>query len=224
MKNNILVIAAHPDDELLGPGGTIIKHSQDVDAVYALILGEGIMARTGGTDQAVQRLRHDARKAGKVLGIKETFFAKFPDNRFDTVSLLDIVKEVEKYLEQIQPRIIYTHHEYDLNVDHRMTFEAVLTASRPCNENRPNELYTFETLSSTEWQSKQYKQFEPSVYVDIEPVIAKKIEALQEYVSEIKDYPHPRSAEGIKILASYRGLESGFKFAEAFHLVRKIQS
>jgi N-acetylglucosamine malate deacetylase 1 len=222
MKNKVLVVAAHPDDELLGAGGTIIKHVAGGDEVYCLILGEGIMARSTGTNNDLERLHHDSRKAGTVLGFREMFFSSFPDNSFDSVSLLSITKEVEKYIEKIHPNIVYTHHEHDLNIDHQLTFQATLTACRPCNDNCPREIYTFETLSSTEWQSKQGKQFSPAVYVNIADTIERKILAMREYQSEIRDYPHPRSAEGIKILAQYRGLESGLKFAEAFCLVRKI--
>ena len=118
--------------------------------------------------------------------------------------------------------ILYTHHEYDLNVDHRRTFEAVLTASRPCNAHAPLEIRTFETLSSTEWQSKDHKQFAPNIYVDIANTIEKKNKALQCYTSEMREYPHSRSFDGVRIQAQHRGLESGLKFVEAFRLIRKF--
>lgn len=222
MKKNILVVAAHPDDELLGSGGTILRNAKAGDDVYCLILGEGIMARADGTKTELEKLHEDSRRAGGILGFKDMFFSNFPDNSFDSVSLLSIIKEVEKYVAKVRPQVVYTHHEYDLNVDHRLTSEAVLTACRPCNENCPQEIYTFETLSSTEWQSKHNKQFAPNTYVDIKATIEDKVRAMRAYKSEIREYPHSRSAEGIKILAQYRGLESGLEFAEAFCLVRKI--
>lgn len=222
MNKKILVVAAHPDDELIGPGGTLIKHIQRGDVVYCLILGEGIMARDNADSTEVKMLHERARFAGKIIGFQEMTFADFPDNAFDTVSLLKIAKVVEGQLEKIKPDIVYTHHEYDLNVDHKLAFQAVLTACRPCNPDCPRELYTFETLSSTEWQSKNYQQFQPNLYVDISAVIEKKIKALQEYTSELRLYPHSRSVEGVRILAQYRGLESYIHFAEAFMLVRKI--
>ncbi|MDO8499642.1 MAG: PIG-L family deacetylase [bacterium] len=223
MKNQtILVVAAHPDDELLGAGGTLIKHALAGDSVYCLILGEGVRSRSGAESAELKKLRADAVEAGCVIGFKEIFFEGIPDNAFDTVSLLSITKVIEKYLEQVKPDIIYTHFENDLNIDHRLAFQAVMTAARPCNADCPAEIYTFETLSSTEWQSKLGQVFRPNHYVNVEQTLDKKITAMRCYKDEIRSYPHSRSAEGIKILAEYRGLESGLKAAEAFCLVRKI--
>ncbi|MDO8626798.1 MAG: PIG-L family deacetylase [Candidatus Magasanikbacteria bacterium] len=223
MKSKILVVAAHPDDELLGVGGTVAYHSGKGDSVYALILGQGALSRSGAKPAAVTKLHEQAKQASKIIGFREVFFADFPDNAFDSVSLLTITQEVEKYLTKIAPDRVYTHHEYDLNIDHRLTFQAVLTACRPCNQYCPRELYTFETLSSTEWQSKDHKQFQPTVYQDITATIGTKLKALACYAGEMRSYPHPRSLEGAKILAQCRGLEVQLKYAEAFHLIRKIQ-
>lgn len=218
----ILVVAAHPDDELLGAGATLRKHVEVGDKVFALILGQGVFSRDAGTEEDLKKLQADARKAGEVIGFSDMFFAEFPDNAFDSVPLLQIVKVVEKIFAEVKPDVVYAHHEYDLNIDHRLTFEAVLTASRPCNANLPRELYTFETLSSTEWQSKDQKQFAPNVYINIESTFAKKIEALEHYKSEIREYPHSRSLKGVQILSEFRGLEAHLKNAEAFRLIRKI--
>jgi len=136
---------------------------------------------------------------------------------------LDIVKEVEKYLERIKPEIIYTHYSGDLNIDHRRTFEAVNVACRPCNPFGPNEIYSFEILSSTEWQLDNDKTFIPNVYKNIEKEIDTKIAAMKKYESEIRKYPHPRSEKGISILASFRGIQSNLRYAEAFRLERKIK-
>lgn len=222
MNKIILAIVAHPDDEILGLGATLIKHTEAGDAVYCLILGEGAMARVGVSQKKLKSLKLQAAEAGKIIGFKKIFFSGFPDNQFDSLPLLKISKEVEKHLEKIKPDIVYTHFDGDLNIDHQLTCRAVLTACRPCNENGPGEIYAFETLSSTEWQSKNKKQFKPTVYVDVEKAINKKIEAFKKYKLEIRPYPHPRSPEGIKILAQYRGLESGLRLAEAFCLLRKI--
>jgi LmbE family N-acetylglucosaminyl deacetylase len=137
------------------------------------------------------------------------------------VDFLLIIKKIDQYIEKIKPEIIYTHYENDLNLDHRLTFQAVITACRPCNENCPKEIYCFEILSSTEWQVEGEK-FKPNVYIDIENEIEDKIKAFKEYKSEIRNWPHSRSAEGIRILATYRGLESGKKYSEAFKLIRMI--
>lgn len=221
--NKILVVAAHPDDELLGVGGTMISHVEKGDDVHVLILGQGMLSRENTGASEIESLKACARAAGKIVGFKAMTFLEFPDNAFDTVAILDIAKAVEQKLAEFKPDIVYTHHEYDLNVDHRLTFQAVLTASRPCNVDAPREILTFETLSSTEWQSKDHKAFTPNVYKNIEGTIEKKIAALSKYTSEIRPYPHSRSVEGIRILAEYRGLESGLRRAEAFHLVRRIE-
>jgi LmbE family N-acetylglucosaminyl deacetylase len=223
MKKRILVVAAHPDDELLGAGGTLRKQVEAGNDVFCFILGEGAASRDGVSSDAVEKLQGDARRAGDIIGFRDVQFVRFPDNAFDTVGLLRLTKEVERVIAAVKPQSIYTHHEYDLNIDHRLTFQAVLTAARPCNTDRPDALYTFETLSSTEWQSKDHKQFAPNTYVNIEGTLEKKIAAMRAYASEIREYPHPRSAEGIRIVAAFRGLESGCAFAEAFRLVRLIE-
>lgn len=223
MTKRVLVVAAHPDDEILGSGGTLIRHAQEGDEVYCFILGEGIMSRDAATAHERDRLRQDTLKAGKMIGFKKMNFANFPDNAFDTVGLLGIVKEVEQKLAEIKPERIYTHHEYDLNIDHQRTFQAVLTACRPCNADAPVEILTFETLSSTEWQHRDAKTFQPNVYINIADTLEKKIEAMKKYSTEVRSFPHPRSPEGIRILAQYRGMESGLQYAEAFCLIRKVQ-
>lgn len=220
MVNKVLVVAAHPDDEVLGVGGIAIKHARKGDEVYCLILGEGVTSR-GAEETEV--LYEECKEAGKIIGFKEIFLSKLPDNKFDSVPLLRIVKEIEQCLEKIKPDIIYTHHRGDVNIDHKLTFDAVVTACRPSNPLCPKEIYSFETLSSTEWQLDNKKTFAPDIYADIENEIEQKMMALKAYKSEIREYPHPRSAEGIKILAQFRGLQSGLKYAEAFKMVRSIR-
>jgi len=218
----ILIVAAHPDDELLGAGATLRKHAKAGDAVFACILGQGAMSRTDGSSQEVDRLKNQANKAGRIIGFTDVRFSDFPDNAFDTVSLLAIAKAVEDAVKAVKPDIVYTHHGGDLNIDHRLTFQSVLTACRPCNDFAPREILTFETLSSTEWQSNENSAFRPNRFVDVESEMEDKLKALACYESEMRSYPHPRSPEGVKILAQYRGLESGLRLAEAFHLVRSI--
>ena len=223
--SKVLVVAAHPDDEVLGCGGTIAKLSPNVD-IYTLILGEGITSRDISDEEKkeeLKELKKQSEEANKILGVKKVFFENFPDNKFDTVPLLDIIKRIEDYISKIKPDIIYTHHYGDLNVDHRITFNAVLTACRPQENSIVKMIYTFEVLSSTEWNNQtQCNIFIPNTYIDILKTIDKKLEAMQCYKGEIRDYPHPRSLEGMKILAQKRGLEVGLKFAEAFCLLREI--
>lgn len=226
-NNKILVVAAHPDDEVLGCGGLMAKYAGDND-IFVVILGEGISSRYEKRELAdkndLDELQLQSVRAGKVLGVKENIFYNLPDNRFDSVAFLEIVKKVEKTIQKIKPDIIYTHHSGDLNIDHRIAFRAVLTASRPLKGNSVKEIYSFEVLSSTEWsQQKIEKPFIPNVYEDISFALEKKIEAFQEYKSEVKEFPHPRSVEGVKILAQKRGMESGFESAEAFELIRLLK-
>lgn len=220
----ILVIVAHPDDEVLGCGGTIAKLTPNND-IYILILGEGITSRhipNEKTKDEMIRLKRDAEKANEILGVGNVFLESFPDNMFDTVPLLEIIKVIEKYIQKIKPDVIYTHHYGDLNIDHQITHKAVLTATRPIETNTVKKILTFEVLSSTEWNN-QYDIFFPNVYIDISEKINQKFEAMNCYKSEIREYPHPRSLEGIKILAQKRGLEVGLKYAEGFCLIREIK-
>ena len=220
MKNNILVVAAHPDDETLGAGGTLLKHVQEGDDVSLFILSDGETSRPTANVPARQE---QARRVVAAMGAKELILENFPDQRFDTVSLLDIIQKVEKQVYTLKPNIVYTHCPYDLNLDHRLTFQAVLTALRPSPELSVKKFSTFETLSSTEWQRKdQANSFCPTEYVDISEFIEKKIEILKIYRNEIRKFPHPRSAEGIRILAQYRGIESSFLYAEAFQIIRLL--
>lgn len=220
----VLVVAAHPDDEILGIGGTVLKHSSKGDRVYVVILGEGKTSRKPKRnidENELNELKKEAANANKILGVKEVFFADFPDNRFDSVDLLDIVKKVEEYVKNISPDLIYTHHANDLNVDHRLTFQAVMTAARPIAGSMVKKIVTYETLSSSEWV-EQEKVFIPNIYSNIQKEIEQKVQAMACYKSELRQYPHPRSLEGIKILAKKRGLEAGLEYAEGLRLIRQI--
>ena len=224
MNKKILVIVAHPDDEALGMGGTILKHKSAGDEINILFLGDGASSR--GINSAEMKKRAvQAAAAAEALGVKNIFLEKLPDNKFDTAPLLDIVKKIEKVLAKIRPAVIYTHFSSDLNIDHQITFKAVLTACLPQPKFCFKKIYSFEVLSSTEWQIKdQAHCFCPTEYVDISEFIEKKIKILKQvYGNELRPYPHPRSKEGVKILARYRGLEVGCKFAEAFCQIRNIR-
>lgn len=226
---NILVVAAHPDDEILGVGGTIAKYVEVGDAVYGLILGEGQTSRFDRREEAgneiVERLHGDTERAAAVLGIRKVYFENFADNRFDSVDLLDIVKAVERRIRELRPAVIYTHHRGDLNVDHRMTYQAVLTATRPMQDQPVKEIYTFETVSSTEWNfSYRQEQFAPNVFVRLtEAQFEKKLAAMEEYKTELCAYPHPRSLEMLRASAVRWGGVAGGHYVEAFETVRIIR-
>ncbi len=221
----VLVVVAHPDDEVLGCGGTIASLTANGYRVFLLILGEGVTSRDDRRDRKareteIQALREASRKAGEILGIEEIFFYDLPDNRFDTVPFLDIVKTIEKVKDKIKPEIIFTHFDGDLNLDHQITCRAVITATRPSPGETVREIYVFEVLSSTEWNFSTC--FRPNVYFDISETLEKKLKALSVYDSEIRSFPHPRSIECVKALATLRGAEIGIQAAEVFLLVRAL--
>lgn len=224
----VLVVAAHPDDEILGVGGTIAKHVAKGDKAYALILGEGETSRWAFRELAdadtIKELRKEALEAGKIIGYSQVFFESLPDNRFDSVDLLDVVKCVEKYVKEIKPDIIYTHYDGDLNIDHQITYRAVLTATRPIEGYFVKEIYQFETVSSTEWSFGAGKAFfSPNVFIDIEEHFQKKCEAMKKYQSELCSFPHPRSLKMLECIAQKWGGTVGKQYVEAFELVRKVE-
>ena len=227
MHNQTLIIAAHPDDEVLGCGGTAALLSQH-DKLHIGILGEGVTSRYSSPESAprseLEQLKSSAQEAAEVLGASGVVFGGFPDNRFDTVPLLDIIKTVEDWVKRFLPEVIYTHHPGDLNIDHDLTFRAVLTATRPDESSSVHELFAFETPSSTEWAfQKITPAFRPNTFVDIASTIDRKIQALGAYRNELRPFPHPRSPENIRAAAQWWGSASGTGYAEAFELVRSIR-
>ena len=222
----ILVIAAHPDDEVLGCGGTIARLTSEGSNVYTLILGEGVTSRDRKRDLAkreneIAELKKQAENANRILGVKKVYTFDFPDNRFDSVPLLDIIKTIEKIKEDIKPDIVFTHHHGDLNIDHQITFKAVMTAFRPTKDQSVREIYSFEIPSSTEWNApSSLTYFMPDYFVNVNKSLGIKINALNEYITELRDFPHPRSVKAVELNAKYWGVKMGFKAAEAFKTVR----
>lgn len=224
--NRILVVAAHPDDEILGVGATVAKYVQQGYEAQCIILGEGQTSRWKNREEAaheiVEELHADTLKAAKIVGYSKVYFADFPDNRFDSVDLLDVVKYIENIKNEFRPDIIYTHHGGDLNVDHQITFKAVLTATRPINDCPVKELYTFETLSSTEWDFSYNDIFKPNTFINVEETFDNKVEAMKCYETELCEFPHPRSLKGLELYAGKWGSVVGKSYVEAFQLIRKI--
>jgi LmbE family N-acetylglucosaminyl deacetylase len=228
LSRSVLVVAAHPDDEVLGCGATVARRAARGDTVHVVILGEGIAsryARAADADPAdVRALQDDARAVGAMLGAKSVAFGGLPDNRFDTVALLDVVKRVEGWVRDLEPEVIYTHHRGDLNVDHRVTLQAVLTATRPVPGCPVKEVYAFEVASSTEWAFQQIAgAFSPTVFEDVAETIELKVRALERYRGEHRAFPHPRSGEALRASARRWGSVAGLPWAEAFELVRSIR-
>lgn len=227
-SDKILIVVAHPDDELLGLGASMHKFIYELNIkVRVVILGEGITSRyhKKSSDQLKKELeihKNNIYDAGNHIGYKNIYSYNFPDNRFDTTPILDLIKLIEEHKNDFNPNIIFTHHGGDLNVDHQITFQAVMTAFRPINGNYKETILTFETPSGTEWTaSTEPNKFIPNIFIEISSKnLDAKIKGIESYKYEKRKYPHPRSPESLKILAMYRGLTVGYEYAECFQLIR----
>ena len=222
LKKSIGIIVAHPDDEVLGFCGTMLKEIDLGNKVYVLFLSTGLSSRENNIDKKdILNLRQTALEVSKKIGVTKTIFEEFSDNKMDSVPLLSVVKKVEKFLIEFKINEIYTHYINDLNVDHQITAKAVLTAARPLPKNNVSRILSGEVLSSSEY-TEFNKRFTPNVFVNIEKYIDKKVDILRLYKNELRDWPHPRSLQAVKNLAEMRGSEIGIKGAEAFLLLRDI--
>jgi len=210
----ILVIAPHPDDEVLGCGGTIYRHSSAGDEVYLCVVTEAYTP--DWSEEFIANRVEEVVRSSKILGIKMTYCLKYPTVKLDTIPQKMLNESIAGIVDEVEPEIVYIPHKGDLNKDHRLVFEASLVATRPANH-IVQRILSYETLSETEWG---IEPFVPNVYVPI--WIRQKIEAMEAYGSEVKPYPHPRSTEMIKALAMKRGSEVGVGFAEAFMLIREV--
>lgn len=223
----VLVVAAHPDDELLGCGATIARHAAEGARVWTLVLGEGVAARAGLAPaekaRQLKALRRHAAAANKAAGVERCLLLDFPDNRLDSVPRLDVIQAVEKVVARFRPERVYTHSPADLNVDHQIVSEAVRTACRPLPGSSVRDVLAFETVSATEWRFDAERRFVPNVFVDVSRTLERKLKALARYEGEMRAFPHPRSAEALRALAELRGAQAGYAAAEAFALVRRVQ-
>lgn len=230
MNDTVLVIAAHPDDEILGCGGAMARHIKQGDNVISVILAEGITSRDKIRNRDIHEnelseLAKAAKKANEILGVKTLRMFDLPDNRMDSIDRLDIVKVVESFIEEYKPDIVYTHHNGDVNIDHRRIQEAVITACRPIPGNHfVKRILFFETASSTEWMTPHSAPaFLPNWYVDISETLTDKLKALEAYESEMREWPHARSIKALEYLGKWRGANIGVNAAEAFILGRNIE-
>jgi N-acetylglucosamine malate deacetylase 1 len=219
---HIAVIAAHPDDELLGVGGTVARHVERGDVVRLAVMCEGISVRYDPERHA--EVHSQAQAAAQILGVSDLVLRSLPDQRLDTISLTDIVSEIDGVLEGFEPEIVYTHFGGDINKDHRILTEAVLVATRPYAAPSVREVLMFETPSSTEWGSPTLTPtFQPSVFVDVTRTLERKIEAFLSYTKEVRPFPHPRSPEALRDRARYWGSLVNREAAEPFALVRCLR-
>ena len=223
IKENILVIAAHPDDEVLGCGGTIAKYSSK-NNIYLCILSDGESSRNTNKkylQQKIENRKKMALKSSTILGIKKVFFGDFPDNKFDSVDLLSIIKFLEKIIQKVRPSTVYTHYENDLNIDHYLTFKASITACRPQYKNNIN-IFSYFVPSSTDWNLNS-DIFNPNWFEEISKFSSIKKKALNCYSAELRKSPHPRSLKYIESKDLINGEKNGLKKAEAFLLLRYIK-
>lgn len=223
---SVLCVVAHPDDEVLGVGGTLARHAVDGEDVHICILSDGVTSRYDDTETAndeIEQRRQRARQAAETLGATVNLY-DFPDNSFDTVPLLDIVQTIEAEITEHVPDTVYTHHYGDLNVDHELTCRAVTTATRPLQCNPVDRVLAFETLSTTEWSVPSADNaFEPQHFLTITEQLETKIEALQVYENELRDPPHPRTVDTVRQNAHVWGAKVGVDAAEPFELIREVR-
>lgn len=220
-RERILVVAAHPDDEALGCGGTLAARADCGAEITAVFLTDGVSSRRGGDDGASRR--RSAERSAALLGIGSLHFLCFPDNACDSVPLLEIVHALEPLAADFRPDRVFVHHGSDLNVDHRIAHQAALTLFRALPGSSVREILAFEVPSSSEWAAPALPLFRPTVYFDIGATMERKRRALEEYSGEMRESPHPRSLRTVDALAVLRGSSAGLACAEAFELVRSIR-
>jgi LmbE family N-acetylglucosaminyl deacetylase len=212
----VLVIAAHPDDEVLGCGGTIALHTQAGDSVTTVIVCEGVSLRYSASDCT---LSADVRLAAQTLGTHDVRLLEFPDQRLDSIPLTDVIIKLESIVREIKPHLVYCQYGGDINRDHELLFKALLVATRPTEE-AIEAIYSFDTASSTEWAYP--RSFIPDTWVDISQTLDVKLAAMACYRTETRDYPHPRSLKGLTYRAHAWGNQSCLEAAEVFMTIRRV--
>lgn len=214
----VLVMAAHPDDEAIGCGGTIAKHAGSGGEVHLCIVTRGYTP--DWSQEYLKNIEKEIEKVRETLGIKQVHLLGFPTVKLDTIPQKELNDSIQRVVDGVGPQVVYIPHRGDLNKDHRLLFEAALVATRPV-DSPVRRILSYEALSVTEW-GQPIEPFVPNVYVDISATIDAKFEAIRTYAGELRPYPHPRSLEVVEALAKKRGSEAGVRFAEAFVLIREL--
>lgn len=222
MNKNTLIIAPHPDDEILGCGGTIGKICASGTKVFVLVATRG--KKEMYPEERILNVRNEAKNAHKILGVSETIFLDFPAPDLDMVSMAEISGEIHKIIEDYNISTIYLPHHGDIHHDHKVIFQAGLVAARPVGGNSVKKIFSYETLSETEWATPNGEDaFIPTRFVNITDFFALKLNAMKCFKSQLRDFPNPRSLKGIEVLANLRGSTVGFYYAEAFMTIRVIE-
>ena len=217
----IAVFAAHPDDEVLGAGGTLARHAEKGDEVHAVVVAEGATGRY--EDDMKEALQKAGLRAAEELGLSSIRFEGLPDQRIDELSLIDVTQRIEAIVEELDPDVVYTHFPGDVNADHGIVARAAWTACRPYRFPGIRRFAAFETPSSTEWGwPLPTSAFQPTLFVDVTATIDAKVTALEWYESELRNYPHPRSTRALRERAAYWGSVAGRPCAEPFVILREI--
>lgn len=219
----VLVIAAHPDDEVYGVGGTMARLAREGHEVFTLIVTEGSSTQyPGDTKRAKQKLI-ESQEANRILGVKQVYYGNLPDMRLDTVPHVELNRVIVDVICEVKPDWVFTHHSGDVNKDHHAVFASTMVACRSYPGQCVKRVYAYEVASSTEWAAPRVENaFLPNVYVNITDVIEQKVQAAEAYATELRDFPHPRNALGIRAYAQYRGVSAGMPYAEAFMLIREL--
>jgi len=218
-SRRVLVIAAHPDDEIIGVGGTIARHASVGDSVYVAILTEGASVQFPNEPEKITLKRTQALKAAEVLGVKEVFFGNFPDQKLDACPIIEVTNFIETIIKETYPSIVYTHHFTELNRDHRIAYEATSVAARPFSDSSIERLLCFSVDTLSHW-GEGLAQY--NIFSDISDTLELKLRAMQVYETEVRKYPHPRSLEALRQIAYRNGAIVGLKAAEMFQLILEV--
>lgn len=221
-ETRVVVLGAHPDDEILGAGGTLARHVMAGEEVHAIVVADGASSRA--SDEMKVALEKDAARAAETIGFTSIRLESLPDQRLDTVAFVDLTQIIESILDDIQPHVVYTHFPGDVNVDHGLVARATWTACRPYARPQLRRFAVFETPSSTEWAwPVNDSSLQPNLFVDITETLDTKIAAMECYQSELREYPHPRSSRSLRERAAYWGSHVGRRAVEPFRILRDVQ-